>query len=387
VVGGRSVRREYALVWTAIVVIGVVGVVHPVAAVVDVSREVRQYLLLAHALGLFVLPIAIAVGLLRVRLTRLRVADLVIELDRAVEPERVRAALAHALDDPALEVWFPLSGAGGYVRSDGRTGEPALDGRAATVVQRGDEVLAIVAHDAALRERRSLVDAAVAAARLALDNARLVAAQRVLVEQTRASRARIVVAADAERRRIQRDLHDGVQHKLLATGMLVERVRQQLGRPAAGADTALAAAAALLREAIGELRLLTEGIHPPALSEQGLAAAVEALAERAPLPVLVDISGRRWPVPVEQAAYFLVTEALANVYKHARATCALVRADERDGRLVVEVTDDGAGGARAAQGTGLRGLDDRVGAVGGTLRIDSPPGSGTCLVAELPCGS
>jgi signal transduction histidine kinase len=382
---GRPVRREYALVWMTIVGIGVVGVVHPVAVLLRASPEVRQYLLLAHALGLVVMPVTIAIGLLRVQLVRLRVADLVVRLERAAEPDQVRAAIAHALDDPDLEVWFPVPDAGAFVRTDGRAGTPPADSRAVTVVERGGAPLAVVVHDPVLHERGPLVESVVAAAGLALDNARLAAAQRALEADARAAHARVVMCADAERRRIQRDLHDGVQHKLLATGMLVERVRRHVDHPAPAGQ--LAVAAGQLREAIWDLRALAEGIHPPVLAEQGLAAAVEALAEWAPLPVLVDAPPRRWPEHLERAGYYLVAEALSNVYKHAGAGQARVLIGGDEVSLVISVVDDGVGGAEFGRGTGLRGLDDRVRALGGRLCVDSPPGSGTRLVAELPCES
>jgi signal transduction histidine kinase len=266
------------------------------------------------------------------------------------------------------------------VFSDGRVTElPAPDGRATTAVVRDGETLAVLVHDPALCGQRSLVDAVVAAARLALDNARLHAAHRAQLHELHASRARIVVAADAERRRIQRDLHDGVQHKLLAIAMLVERARRDPAR--------LGAVASALTEVIGELRALSEGIYPPVLTEEGLAGAVERLAEGAPLPVYADVDRARLSEHVERAAYFVITEALANVYKHANASEARVRVDRGERGLVVEVSDDGVGGADPDRGTGLHGLHDRVGALNGTFRVYSVRSAGTRVVAELPCES
>jgi signal transduction histidine kinase len=351
---GGVVRRQYALVWLTIVGIGVVNVVHPVAAALRAPVAVREYLLLAHGVGLIVIPVALAVGLLRIRLVRLRVADLVVELGQTADPERVRRALAYALEDPGLDVWFPLP-----------ESCPPVEGRATTVVARRGEPLAVLVYDPSLGEHPKLVEAAVAAAALALESSQL--------------RARLVYAGDRERQRIQRDLHDGVQHRLLAVGMLVDRVRQHVSHPQ------LATVAVQLRESITELRTLAEGIHPPVLAEQGLAAAVEALAELAPLPITVDVPDRRFAEPVERAAYFLVTEALANVYKHAGASRVRVRVRDAGDTVVVEVVDDGTGGAVRDAGSGLRGLEDRIFALGGRLRVDSRPGTGTRLVAELPC--
>lgn len=402
---GRPVRRAYAPVWMTMLAQGAVVAASAVAAMLDAPLRVQRLTLLAYAVGMMVTPVALAAGLVRVRMARVRVADLVVRLEESAEPEDVRAAIAEALGDPGLELWFPRPESPEqpgvrYVRSDGATSDsPPREGRWVTPVVRRSEPLALVVHDPALREQRPLVDTVLAAAGLALDNARLLAAQRAQLEEIRASRARVVLAADAERRRIQRDLHDGVQHKLLVISLLVDRARAatepaatdpERTAPTTAVDaehTDLAFAAAHLTEVLHELRALAEGIHPPALAEQGLAAAVEALAERAPLPVLADIPDRRRPEHLERAAYFIVTEALANTYKHAEATQVHVRVEDGPELLVVEVRDDGVGGADPARGTGLRGLGDRVGALDGRLRVTSPPGAGTCLVAELPCAS
>jgi signal transduction histidine kinase len=389
---GRAVRRAYTLVWVTILGMGCAVVANVVAAMLDASVTLQRYLLLAYALGLVVTPVALAGGLLRVRMARVAVADLVLRLEQSSEPEHVRHAIAGALGDSTLELYFPHPDAGGFVRSDGRAVHRlATDDRATTPVVRRGDLLAVLVHDLVLLDQRPLVDAVIAASGLALDNARLLAAQRVQLEEVRASRARIVLATDAERRRIQRDLHDGVQHKLLAVSMLMERARTIPVRSREMDDGAVLAvelttAATQLREVIDELRTLTEGIHPPVLTEQGLAAAVEVLAERAPLPILTDVSPRRWPDHLERAAYFVITETLANVYKHAGASRTQVRVDGDARRLVVEVADDGVGGADL-RGTGLQGLHDRVGALNGSLRVESPPGSGTRVVAELPCES
>ncbi|MEU6257159.1 histidine kinase [Streptomyces sp. NPDC047043] len=391
---GRPVRRAYAPVWMTMLALGAVVAAGAVAALLDAPHAVQRLTLFGYAVGMIVTPVALAGGLVRVRMARVRVADLVVRLEESAEPEDVRTAIAEALGDPALELWFPRPEAPEhpgvrYVRADGSRADSAPgNGRCVTPVVRRGEPLALVVHDPALREQRPLVDTVLAAAGLALDNARLLAAQRAQLEEIRASRARVVLAADAERRRIQRDLHDGVQHKLLVISMLVDRAR---GTPAAADDdwerTDLASAAAHLTEVLAELRALAEGIHPPALAEQGLAAAVEALAERAPLPLLAEIPDRRRPEHLERAAYFIITEALANTYKHARASQVRVEVTDGPDRLFVEIADDGVGGADPVRGTGLRGLEDRVGALDGRLRVDSPPGAGTRLVAELPCGS
>jgi PAS domain S-box-containing protein len=200
------------------------------------------------------------------------------------------------------------------------------------------------------------------------------------VGELRASRARLVEVADAERRRIQRNLHDGAQQRLTAVLLNLGRIRATSG----GGDPLLDTAIDELAAGLDEIRQLASGLHPSLLTERGLAGALEALVLRAPVPVeLESLPGRRLPEPVEATAYYVVAEALANVQKHAGASRVVVRARTDDELLVVVVDDDGAGGADVA-GSGLRGLVDRVDALGGRLIVDSPPGGGTQLHAEIP---
>jgi signal transduction histidine kinase len=203
-------------------------------------------------------------------------------------------------------------------------------------------------------------------------------------EELRASRARIVAAGDAERRRLERDLHDGAQARLVGLAVLLRTARTRAdGELATMLDRALEE----LQTSLSELRELARGIHPAVLTDRGLEPALQALASRAPVPVTVDAdSTERLPGPVESAAYFVVSEALTNVTKYARATQATVAVRRENGHVVVDVTDDGVGGADAAQGSGLRGLADRVAALDGTLSLDSPAGHGTHVHAEIPFG-
>jgi signal transduction histidine kinase len=386
---GRPTRRVLAVLWSTGGIGGLAALAEVTAGLFNAPTSIQEPLLLTFAVALMCAPFAIWAGLLRVRLARLRVADLVMHLDAASEPARVREALSDALNDPTLEVCFRLPDETGYVDVDGHpTTIPNYSHRAITVVERQGEQLAALIHDPALTDQRPLVDAVVAAARLALQNARLLAAHRAQLQEVRASRLRIVAAADAERNRIQRDLHDGAQHDLLAIAILIGQAREELPDNAelGYLNERLEKAGSRLHDVIRRLRELAEGIDPPALTEQGLAAAVEILAERAPLPVLFNIPSRRWPSPIERTAYFVVNESLANVYKHALASCATVRVWQPDRALALAVRDDGVGGADPALGAGLRGLSDRVTALGGTLRIDSPPGKGTVVEALLPCG-
>jgi signal transduction histidine kinase len=205
-------------------------------------------------------------------------------------------------------------------------------------------------------------------------------------EELQASRARIVAAADAERRRIERDLHDGAQQQLVWIGYGLRTARDLLDRDPASAASVLDEAIQGLARAAEDLRELARGIHPALLTEGGLEPALTVLAERCPTPVVLEVAGdERYPEAVEIAAYFLVSEALTNVARHACATQAKLTVWRIDDTLIVEVTDDGRGGAHSASGSGVRGLQDRISALGGSLTVKSPPGRGTIIRAEIPC--
>lgn len=334
-------------------------------------------------------PIALLAGLVRIRRSREAVADLVLALGQAPGPAGVRQALASALGDSSLCVCYWVPQAQSYVDDDGRPADPVPQaGSAATEVTANGAPLAVLVHDGELLDQRPLLDAVVAAARLALENARLQAALAAQLGEVRASRTRIVQAGIAESRKVERDLHDGAQQRLLALSLTVAMLHDQV---AAGPDhdpnlrRLVEAAGTEIRAAIGELRDLGRGIHPAVLIHEGLAAAVETLAALAPLPVTAHVEPARHPAVVEATAYFVIGEALANVARHARASHAEVTASGNGSLLVVEVRDDGIGGAPASGGSGLTGLADRVAAVGGTLTITSPAGGGTIVRADLPC--
>jgi signal transduction histidine kinase len=204
-------------------------------------------------------------------------------------------------------------------------------------------------------------------------------------EQLAASRARIVEAADAERRRLERNLHDGAQQRLVSLALDLGQVAAKLdGGDAEAARGLLGPAREELAVALDELRELARGIHPAILSDRGLGPALEALAARASVPVDLEALCERLPERVEAAAYYLVSEALTNAARHARAATVGVRLRCADGRLLIEVRDDGIGGANVRSGSGLRGLADRVEALGGKLEIDSRPGAGTTLTGDIP---
>jgi PAS domain S-box-containing protein len=214
---------------------------------------------------------------------------------------------------------------------------------------------------------------------------RLNAELQTRLEELAASRARIVTAGDTERRRLERNLHDGAQQRLVALSLTLRLAQGKLDSDPTSARGMLAAAAEELTLALAELREIARGLHPAVLSDRGLRPAVEMLAGRAPVPVeIAELPDERLPGPVEAAAYYLIAEALTNVAKYAEASSVRVRVAASDGSVVVEVADDGAGGADPAGGTGLRGLADRVESLGGSLAVVSPAGAGTSLRAEIP---
>ena len=214
--------------------------------------------------------------------------------------------------------------------------------------------------------------------------------QRAAEDELRRSRARIVEATDAERRRLERDLHDGAQQRLVSLSLALRLLRSGLGPPNGTNDEAIAAAdaaSAELKVAIQELRELARGIHPAILTEAGLGPAITALADRSPVPAeVMSLPDRRLPSAIEATAYFVVSETLTNVAKYASATSATVEAECLGNTLRVQVRDDGVGGADGSRGTGIRGLEDRVAALGGRIKVESPVGAGTLVVAEIPIG-
>ncbi|MBJ7455223.1 MAG: hypothetical protein JHC74_04100 [Thermoleophilia bacterium] len=305
------------------------------------------------------------------------------------EPEDVGRALATALGDPGAELWLRLPQSEVYAGVDGRligVDQPSGDRAATRVAPRGEE-LAVVVHDPSLRERPDLLRSVVSAAALPVELARLRVELRVQLAEVEASRARLVNAGDEERRRLERDLHDGAQQRLVGLGVALRRMQRSLPREARVLVPALDQAVNEVGNAIADLRTIAAGLRPPRLDD-GLAAALADLARSAPLPVSVRVQAEDLPAPIEVAAYYVVCEAVTNAVKHGRtATRIDVEAVRDGGRLRVRVDDDGAGGAVARAGSGLSGIADRVGAHGGTLRIESPPGAGTHLVMELPCAS
>jgi signal transduction histidine kinase len=352
---------------------------------------VADYVYWWQVAGQIALSLAIVWGLLYSRLAAAHVADLMRDLDR-VPPEKLRDALARALDDASLELAFWLPERNAYADAHGKPMTLPAPGsrRAVTVLETDGKPLAALVHDPSLRDDPRLLDAAGAAARLAIENARLQAELRAQLAQVQESRARIVAAGDDQRRRIERDIHDGAQQRLVALALELRAAQKRLGGDLGPElEEVLVDAVDELQLAVGELRELARGVHPAILTEEGLGAALESLADRTPIPVrIVAAPDGRLPREIEGAAYFVACEALANAVKHAEARSVTISAARRNGTLVVEVVDDGVGGASMnGDGSGLRGLCDRVEAHGGRLRIESPPGGGTRVIGELPCAS
>lgn len=348
------------------------------------GRPTMWLLISVEWAGTAAVPIAYLIGLLRERLAYASLGDLIRTVGD-LPADQIEPALAHALRDPGLRLAFPV--AGHHLDTGGRPVTlPAHGG--VTVLGDPASPLAVLIHDRTLEEEPGLLDAAGAATRLALENARLQAEVRAQLAQVRASRARIVAAGDAARRRLERDLHDGAQQRLLTLGLLVRMLHGRLDGIDEAARRLADEAAAEVRLTLAELRELARGIHPAILTDQGLRPALDQLVLRCGVPVTVtgDDPGR-WPAEVESTAYFVVSEALANVAKHARAGGAVVNLTHDGDLLVVTVSDDGVGGADPAAGTGLTGLADRAAAVNGRFTLISPPGAGTDLRVELPCAS
>jgi signal transduction histidine kinase len=334
-------------------------------------------------------PLALLVGLLRSHLDRSGVGRLVVELGAGLPvPARLRGVLAATLHDPTLELAFWLPEQGIFVDPGGvpMAVEPVA-GRALTYLDRDGERIAVLRHDPALVAEPELVAAVAASAGLAVQNERLHAEVRNRLREVHASRARIVEAADAARRRVERDLHDGAQQRLVTVALALRLARSQLGAvPPAELAALLEEAGAELSGALDELRELARGIYPVLLTDAGLGPALASLAERSPVPVVVGaVPERRWAPPVEHACYFVASEALVNAVKHAKAGAVAIGVRVDGGVLRIEVADDGVGGADPS-GSGLRGLADRVAALGGALEVDSPPGAGTRVEATIPCG-
>jgi signal transduction histidine kinase len=370
-------------------VVAFTAVAAAAAAIVLGAGSAAAVLIRAGWYAAAAVPVAVLAVFIQRRLARSAVAGLVVELGGPGPVADPREALARALGDPSLAVGYWFAAESRYVdRNGGPVELPTPDsGRRSTVVERAGQPVAVLIHDAALEHNAKLVDSVCAAAGLALENERLQAELRARLVELQASRARLVEATDTERRRIERDLHDGTQQRLVSIAMSLGLAESKLPPNAGHAKPIVAGAREALRAALAELRDLTQGIYPTILTERGLSAALDELCSRAALTAHLRLFlDGRLPAPVETAAYYVVSEALTNAAKHAHASEVRVAATCTGGVLTVEVADDGVGGAGNGKGSGLRGLADRVEALEGRLTVSSPPGRGTTLRAEFPCG-
>ena len=348
-------------------------------------EQVSGPTLLVYKLALCVLTTGLLAGLLVAPWQRAVVTDLVVELGEA-RSGTLHGELSRALGDPTLEIGYWLPDRAEFVDAEGhplRLPAPG-SGRSVTTVKREGQPVAALVHDPAVLKDPGLLEAVASAAQLAAANARLQAEVRARVEELAASRRRILAVRDEERRRLERRLHDKAEARLGELAVTLrrgqrsttdQRTREQMAR----AEDQLA-------RTLEELRRLSHGLHPRVLAEHGLAGALAALAKDLPVPVDINVPSTQLPEQVAVAAYFVCAEALANVAKHAAAAHVAVAVTSSDGRVRVEVADDGVGGADPARGSGLRGLADRVETFGGTLQVESTSGHGTRLAAEIPLG-
>ena len=383
---GRPLRRSFAVLMD-VFALGLVMIPFLLVSSAfggPVVAEIRWATFLTLALA----PVAILIGLLQDRLARSSVGELFLELKEEPPPADLRDALARALRDPSLTLAFWLPDYQCYADLDGRPVDlPEGDGRRAmTLIDRDGAHVAALLHDPALDDERELLDAVTAAAGIALENGRLHAALTARLEDLRGSRARMVEAGHRERKRLERDLHDGAQQRLIALSLELGVLGEGLHSDP-GTQEQLDRARGEIAASLEELRAVARGIHPAVVSGHGLEVALEQLAARAPVPVRLRVTiGSRLPERLEVAAFYLVSEGLANIAKHAHALTATVDVERINGNVVIEVLDDGVGGADSERGSGLRGLADRVEALDGRLQVWTPRGGGTRMRAEMPCG-
>ena len=383
----RGQRQVLEPVYLAAAVLMTLLLLSLIADFTGPNGTVEDSIDIAGLVSLATIPFAFLVGLMRSRLSHAgAIADLVARLTADDRRRGLGEALADALGDPSLTLLYWLPSRERYVNADGRaTDLPEPGGeRVATIVEDHGKPVAAIVHDGSLADERDLIAAVGAAATLTLENERLDAELRAKVEELREQRRRSVEAGLEERRRLERNLHDGAQQRLVSMALKLRMARARVGDDV-DTEHLLADAASELDAALEELRELARGIHPAVLTDRGLDAALETLAHRAPIPVEVEATpGERFPEAVEAAAYFVVAEALTNVAKYASASHATVRAVRSNGHVVVEVVDDGVGGADPSRGSGLNGLADRLCSVDGQLEVMDARGGGTLVRAEIP---
>jgi len=384
---GRPLRRRTSLLVSSFcVALVMIAAMLAMGAFTDWPAFVTLQRATFFVIGLA--PIAFLLGLLDARLARASVGELLVELRANPAPGELRDPLARALRDPSLVLAYWLPQYASWTDESGRPlALPGLDdGRATTLVERDGAPLAALVHDPSLNDEPELVDAISAAAGIALENGRLHAELNARLEELQGSRERVIEVGQKERKRLERNLHDGAQQRLIALSLELGLLAGELeGDP--GARARVEQARREIGVSLEELRHVARGLHPAVLSGHGLRVALESQVATSAVPAELSVAVQgRLAEPIEVAAFYVVSESLANVAKHARASSATVDVAQSNGELVVEVVDDGIGGADSERGSGLRGLADRVEALGGRLRVWTPAGGGTRVRAELPCG-
>ncbi|MFD6391860.1 sensor histidine kinase [Nocardia sp. NPDC060259] len=384
----RSGTAAYRAGFTPIMVLATVAGVSTLWVLATAARfpgSVHAWTLNLRYIPLVLLPTAIAFGQVRYRMARAAVGDAMVEIGAAPISSGFVEALRRALHDPTLALWTFDAERGGYVDDQGHVRELPRGGghRVTTILERDGAATAALVYDKQLQNEPELLAAVRGATELALDHERLRNDLQAQLAEVRRSRERIVAAGDAERRRVERDLHDGAQQRLVAAALLLRRAQRAADTETQG--DLVTRGAAELDTALTELRELARGVFPPILAERGLTAALTSLAERSPLPVRIHGAlVPRPPAGVELAAYFIAAEAITNAAKHSGATHVDIEVCLVDDTVRMTIADDGRGGAQIRPGGGLSGLSDRAAALGGRLSVDSTPGAGTILTASLP---
>jgi signal transduction histidine kinase len=381
-------RRFLVPVYSAGVAVLILLIVTVALQAGGLDRAALDAVWIASIVPFGLVPYLFLFTLVRARMIQTgAVGELIARIGEAPRTGELGDELARALGDPTLELVYWLPDDERFVDARGRPVElPAGgSGRGITRIERDGRLVAAILHDALVIDEE--LDAIGAAAGMAIENERLDAELRAKVAELRDSRSRMLRVGLEERRRLERDLHDGAQQRLVSMALGMRLARDKMREDPVAAERMLDGAGAELDAALEELRELARGIHPALLSDRGLDAALETLARRAPLPVELNRdSHERLPESIELAAYFVVSEALTNVAKYANASHATVSVARGNGKLLVEVADDGVGGADPDNGTGLRGLADRLAVIEGRLEVESLPGAGTTIRAKIPCG-
>ncbi|MFE7720984.1 sensor histidine kinase [Nocardia rhizosphaerihabitans] len=380
-------------VWAGIAIAASVKFAEAAASLVPTPFALRLALGWLFTVATMVLmPALYLIGWLYRRFGHRRVVDLLLSLQDNVaaltDPASLQQTLRRTLGDPTLVVAYRHDSEG-YVDVHGLPTEVdrAGPGRAVTEVRRSGAVIGVIEHDEVLSQHREVIDAAVAAVGLAIENTRLYVTLHAQLEQIRASRLRLTQTAFEERLRIQRDLHDGAQQRFFVVLMLLDRAQRMLAEDpnlTGELSATVRGAHGELTTALRSLRELIQGIYPTVLADHGLAAAIANLVDQAPIPVDFTVTSTRWARHIEMTAYFVVSEALANVYKHAAATHVRLEVGVRDQLLITTIIDNGRGGTRPTEGLGLASLQNRIEAVGGTLSVRSKVGQGTTVIAAIP---